>query len=557
MDPEVDFGGGSFGSGDSDHALAAAGQADAGGVNDGLEAVCMLATLQAVLVRRGIPLYEQQQQQQCRLELDRLREQEEDDEDDGEQPQSQAPPSRFLASVLYRLRDSYCDRLRGYISDQREVLKSMTGSVDAKKSKILGPVAAFPTLVAQVHAITSVMVAGQVTAVSGLGVQAAMNSNSPATGVVGVVGVAGGEGGMNMARSRARARVSQVLLDSSALAISLSNDDDGDDNGGGSGALPVSSGRRTGISASTLATAAANVATVYSGTASTSDYSGGGVNKNAITEHWGSLDMVEAALVALTRELLAWMETVSEAYPKYKDVVLLHNLGFFEQAIGEILHRASAAHKKAAAANSGSVDPSHNDGHVRITQATLPPPLGGLARELALVSQWRKKSERRYIDWMVSYELPALQNVAGTLDLIANGTHTPNELALYIKRVEIQGLLAVLTTPYLERAASVMAERIAKHFGTLSRDGDPSSSGSAGEGKASDKRIAAQKRGTRYYPEAGSDPYLPKDQWRTLTRRVCLLVRTLSAGAHASFGLALESGVSEASVETIFKKLEK
>jgi hypothetical protein len=93
--------------------------------------------------------------------------------------------------------------------------------------------------------------------------------------------------------------------------------------------------------------------------------------------------------------------------------------------------------------------------------------VNALVRQLDLMTKWRKRSEGRYVDWMISYELPSLQRVADTLDLIASQARTPTELALYVKRVDIQELIATLTVPILERAAQVMAERIVKHFGPL------------------------------------------------------------------------------------------
>ena len=70
----------------------------------------------------------------------------------------------------------------------------------------------------------------------------------------------------------------------------------------------------------------------------------------------GSLDMVEATLVALSRELLSWVHTISDLNPKYKDVVLLQNLGFYTSSVGQVLHRAATT-----ATTSGSTSSSGNE----------------------------------------------------------------------------------------------------------------------------------------------------------------------------------------------------
>ena len=61
---------------------------------------------------------------------------------------------------------------------------------------------------------------------------------------------------------------------------------------------------------------------------------------------------------------------------------------------------------------------------------------------------------------MLSYEFPLLQAMGDTLDLLHTKTRTPTELALYVKRLDVQQLITSLSLGSVEKGAAAMAERM-------------------------------------------------------------------------------------------------
>merc|ERR1719231_1829691 len=70
---------------------------------------------------------------------------------------------------------------------------------------------------------------------------------------------------------------------------------------------------------------------------------------------------------------------------------------------------------------------------------------------------------RKYIQWMVSYEFPALSDLALRMDGIANRVHG-EELSLYIRRKDVVNVVKELDLKTVESSVSVLRKRLEKHF---------------------------------------------------------------------------------------------
>lgn len=74
-----------------------------------------------------------------------------------------------------------------------------------------------------------------------------------------------------------------------------------------------------------------------------------------------------------------------------------------------------------------------------------------------------EESTQRYLNWMVSYEFPALANLAIRLDSIGKRVNE-EELSLYIRRKDILNVIKELEMKTLETKVIILKKRLQKHF---------------------------------------------------------------------------------------------
>ncbi len=99
----------------------------------------------------------------------------------------------------------------------------------------------------------------------------------------------------------------------------------------------------------------------------------------------------------MAKELLTWLQSTALQNIKYSNVVLIHNLTFFIDALS-----------------------------IRN--------ISGLTRIITQASQIRTESQRKYIDWMISYEFPTFFTLVEKIRVLG-GRAGANEMGLYVKRL--------------------------------------------------------------------------------------------------------------------------
>jgi len=133
-------------------------------------------------------------------------------------------------------------------------------------------------------------------------------------------------------------------------------------------------------------------------------------------------------LITLSQELFTWLTNISNQNIKYSDIFKLKNLCYYEVTL------------------------------TNISQSTIP----SLKKFISYVISQRIEVESRYIVWMVSYEFPSLSDLAVRLEGVGNRVRE-EELALYIRRKDVQNVVKELDLKTLESSITTMRKRLEKH----------------------------------------------------------------------------------------------
>lgn len=137
------------------------------------------------------------------------------------------------------------------------------------------------------------------------------------------------------------------------------------------------------------------------------------------------MECINQVFFRLAKELFKWVTSVADSNDKYRDVVKMHNFGFFEETVG---------------------------------------PLGipFLARFVTYAGQQRAEAETKYVQWMVSYEFPELAALASRMEGVGARVK-PEELALYVRRKDVLHVISMLDAKKVDAGVASMRSRLEKH----------------------------------------------------------------------------------------------
>jgi len=150
-----------------------------------------------------------------------------------------------------------------------------------------------------------------------------------------------------------------------------------------------------------------------------------------------TIPCIDEFVFVMTREVLKWVMKVSEMNDKYRDVVLMHNLSYFEEVVGAF-----------AKGNYGVCG-------VRLTIVNLKPFMN-------FAGESRRAAESAYIRWMLSYEVPDLASITSRMEGLGDRVKL-EELALYVRRKDVLSVINGLDARTLEHAIASMKQRMRKH----------------------------------------------------------------------------------------------
>lgn len=137
------------------------------------------------------------------------------------------------------------------------------------------------------------------------------------------------------------------------------------------------------------------------------------------------MECVNQVFFRLAKELFRWVTAVADSNEKYREVVKMHNFGFFEESVG---------------------------------------PLGipFLQKFVTYASQQRSEAEAKYVQWMISYEFPELAALANRMEGVGARVK-PEELALYVRRKDVLNVIALLDAKKVEAGVVSLRGRLEKH----------------------------------------------------------------------------------------------
>jgi hypothetical protein len=135
---------------------------------------------------------------------------------------------------------------------------------------------------------------------------------------------------------------------------------------------------------------------------------------------------IDELMLKLSRELVAWLNSIANANEKYTEKMKIANLGYFIIAI--------------PALDVEVMDPV-------VVSAT----------------QQYQEAMLKYVNWMVEYEFPALSALAVRLDGVGKRVNE-EELSLYIRRKDVLNVVKELELRTLEGMVTTMRRRLLKHF---------------------------------------------------------------------------------------------
>ena len=226
-----------------------------------------------------------------------------------------------------------------------------------------------------------------------------------------------------------------------------------------------------------------------------------------------ALDSVSILCYNICLTLFQSIETIAGGNAKYKDMVLLHNYGFIEDALSSLVNIHNTLSESAE-------EDVHGQLHC-------------LAPFVIFASKQRCASEARYIAWMIEYEFPALYNMSLKMEGLGESIKL-EELALYVRRTDITTLVSSLTVKFWENGIITLKTRLEKHMG--------SDSGTSGGTNISTSSKNSSK----------NKHDIKSRVWNTLTEEVCMIVEKLEAASLASYQISLL--VQSGQVREMFNK---
>lgn len=129
----------------------------------------------------------------------------------------------------------------------------------------------------------------------------------------------------------------------------------------------------------------------------------------------------------LAKELFSWLTLTAKQSDKYCDKIKITNFTFFEKSVG-------------------------------------PMNIGILENFVIFAGQQRSEAVSRYVNWMVSYEFPALSALAVRMDGVGNRVNE-EELSLYIRRKDVLNVVKEIeNVKALEANIVTLRKRLEKHF---------------------------------------------------------------------------------------------
>ena len=180
------------------------------------------------------------------------------------------------------------------------------------------------------------------------------------------------------------------------------------------------------------------------------------------------MECVNQVFYRLAKDLFKWVTGVADSNEKYREVVKMHNFGFFEETVGPL---------------------------------NIP----FLQKFVSFASQQRKEAEAKYVQWMIAYEFPELSALASRMDGVGARVK-PEELALYVRRKDVQHVISLLDAKKVEAGIVSMRGRLEKHCD------------------------ASEQQGLA----------LRNTLWAVLTERVVGILRRLQEAAFASYQIAMD-----------------
>mmetsp|Transcript_472 Transcript_472/g.832 ORF Transcript_472/g.832 Transcript_472/m.832 type:complete len:1029 (-) Transcript_472:383-3469(-) len=140
-----------------------------------------------------------------------------------------------------------------------------------------------------------------------------------------------------------------------------------------------------------------------------------------------NFDFIDDALEDISAELLIWVQSVAAKNEKYCDVILIHNLEYLVESL--------SVRPEVTALNSVSVQ----------------------------AQQDKEAAEKRYVKWMISYELPKYANLAERIIDLGRRA-TSDQLGLYIRREDVSKAVSKMDKKHVEQAITAIRKRLDKHF---------------------------------------------------------------------------------------------
>jgi len=172
----------------------------------------------------------------------------------------------------------------------------------------------------------------------------------------------------------------------------------------------------------------------------------------------------------IATELFQWLSLAAKQSDKYTDKIKMTNFGYFEVSVG-----------------------------------SLDEPV--LKNFVSNASQQKQEATIKYVNWMVSYEFPALSALAARMDGVGSKVHG-EELSLYIRRKDVMTVVEELDAKTLEANIHTLRKRLAKHFKS----------------------------------EYDVDLQLVSKTWQQIKDRVCSILQRLEEAALASYQITLVIG---------------
>lgn len=142
------------------------------------------------------------------------------------------------------------------------------------------------------------------------------------------------------------------------------------------------------------------------------------------------IDSAEAFMLRIVDEIIKWINVLAEQNMKYSDLVKIQNFSFLQSALVTL-----------------NISLYFNQ-HIEVMESIL------------------VETNANYIVWMVEYEFPTLASISRRLNNISNGINVEADIALYVKRKDVQDVQAEMgiQAKKFEEGLASSYTRLQKHF---------------------------------------------------------------------------------------------